>query len=220
MAEQKRPPITYADSRADLPKSAFAERLAELRIARTFAKRSAAQEQDNTRLTPVNPHQDQDRSMVAKDRPHPAPRPSLPFADDVDAASFDARWEAERRRANQPNPNQTQGDRSMSDQFHDEAESTPRRPTETLREGPLKAAIWRNETEHGPYHSVTLARTYKDREGNLQDTSSFRAKDMLGLSELARRAHHEAHEQDRAAFKEHRLAQSEQAQTQSKGHTH
>ena len=90
-------------------------------------------------------------------------------------------------------------------------------PAETLREGPLKAAIWRNESETGPYHSVTLARTYKDQEGNLQDTSSFRAKDMLGLSELARRAHHEVHERDRAAFKEHRLAQSEQ--TQSKGHT-
>jgi hypothetical protein len=28
--------------------------------------------------------------------------------------------------------------------------------------------------------------------------------DMLGLSELARRAHHEVHELDRAAFKEQR----------------
>ena len=83
----------------------------------------------------------------------------------------------------------------------------------------LKAAIWQNKSENGPYHSVTVARTYKDQDGNLQDTQSFRAKDMLGLSELARRAHHHASDLDRAAFKEHRLAQQEQAPVQSKDHT-
>lgn len=87
----------------------------------------------------------------------------------------------------------------------------------TLREGPLKAAIWRNEGENGAYHSVTLARTYKDREGNLQDTQSFRPKDMLGLSELTRRAHHNAHELDRASFKEMRQSQQQQGQTKAKG---
>ena len=95
----------------------------------------------------------------------------------------------------------------------DETE-TPRRPEETLREGSLKAAIWRNEGEHGAYHSVTVARTYKDRDGNLQDTQSFRPKDMLGLSELARRAHHDANDLDRAAFKAQR--QSQAAPQQSK----
>ncbi|MEM9698869.1 MAG: hypothetical protein AAF943_08785 [Pseudomonadota bacterium] len=93
------------------------------------------------------------------------------------------------------------------------------RPEETLREGPLKAAIWRNEDEHGAYHSVTVARTYKDRDGNLQDTQSFRPKDMLGLSELARQAHHSAHDLDRAAFKERRETQQAQAQTRDKGHS-
>lgn len=106
----------------------------------------------------------------------------------------------------------------MSDQFHDQtqgqSQGQPRRPEETVREGPLKAAIWRNDNENGAYHSVTVARTYKDRDGNLQDTQSFRAKDMLGLSELARRAHHHAHELDRAAFKEQRQAQAQdQSQT-------
>ena len=217
MAEQKRPPITYADSRADLPKSAFAERLAELRIARTFAERSAAQEQDNTRLRALDPHQNRDRSMVAKDRPHPAPRPSLPFATDVDAASFDRRWEAERRRASQPQPNPTQGDRPMSDKFQDESQANSRRPEETLREGSLKAAIWRNEGERGAYHQVTLARTYKDKDGNLRDTGSFRSQDMLGLAELARRTHHEVQELDRAAFKEQRRSEPQPDRDQSRG---
>ena len=82
--------------------------------------------------------------------------------------------------------------------------SEKNRPAETLREGPLKAAIWRNEGENGAYHSVTLARTYKDQNGDLRDTNSFRSKDMLSLSELTRRAHHYAHDLDREAFKEQR----------------
>ncbi|MEM6914203.1 MAG: hypothetical protein AAF511_09520 [Pseudomonadota bacterium] len=206
MANPNRPPITYADSRDDLPKSDFAARLAELRIARTFAEQSAAKEQDNAPNRDPDPHRDSDRSMVGQDRPFPAPRPSLPFAADVDAASFDARWEAERRRASQTQP--TKGNKAMSDQFQTEAQSQPRRPEETLREGSLKAAIWRNEGKKGAYHQVTLARTYKDRDGQFQDTSSFRSQDMLGLAELARRTHHEVQELDRAAFKEQRRSQA------------
>ncbi len=98
-------------------------------------------------------------------------------------------------------------------------DDTKNRPAETLREGSLKAAIWRNESERGAYHSVTLARTYKDHDGNLHDTSSFRASDMLGLSELARRAHHETHDLDRAAFKEQRQGQDQQQPTQTHGHS-
>lgn len=98
-------------------------------------------------------------------------------------------------------------------------DQTPRRPVETLREGQLKAAIWQNESNNGKYHSVTVARTYKDQDGNLQDTSSFRAKDMLGLSELARRAHHHAHDLDREAFKEQRRDQQEQGQERSQSHS-
>lgn len=104
----------------------------------------------------------------------------------------------------------------MTEEFQNNTQ--PRRPEETVREGPLKAAIWRNEGERGAYHSVTVARTYKDRDGKLQDTQSFRSQDMLGLAELARRAHHHAHDLDKATFKEQRQQQAqEQSQTQGKG---
>lgn len=93
----------------------------------------------------------------------------------------------------------------------------PRRPEETLREGSLKAAIWRNEGEKGAYHSVTVARTYKDRDGQLQDTQSFRAKDMLGLSELARQTHHNVQDRDRELFKERRQSEQARAQTRERG---
>ncbi|MEL6201924.1 MAG: hypothetical protein AAFR39_06145 [Pseudomonadota bacterium] len=190
MAERE--PITYADSRSDLPDNSFARKLADLRIARLFTERSKATEQDNTpeqsrhasallRETAPHPHHQDDPSMVAQEHPHPVLKPSPSLAADVDAAVFNARWEAEQRRSIPSQPSQpTEGDKPMSNDTNQ-----PRRPEETVREGPLKAAIWRNESDNGAYHSVTVARTYKDRDGNLQDTQSFRAKDMLGLSELA-----------------------------------
>ncbi|MGH1414826.1 MAG: hypothetical protein ACRBB0_15165, partial [Pelagimonas sp.] len=49
----------------------------------------------------------------------------------------------------------------------------------------------------------------KDKDGNLQDTSSLRGKDMLSLAELARRTHHDVRDLDREAFKEQRRAQAE-----------
>ena len=208
----KRQPITYADTVSNLPSSDFAARLKDVRIARTFAERSAANENapDHAQFWGVS--HTPEKSMVEKDHPHPVPRPSPDFAADVDATDFDARWEAERQRKQSHSPQPQQGETSMSDDTNE-----PRRPEETVREGPLKAAIWRNDGENGAYHSVTVARTYKDRDGNLQDTQSFRPKDMLGLSELARQAHHTAHGLDRVVFKERRQGQQEQGQTRSKG---
>jgi len=146
----KRPAITYADSRHDLPVSDFAQRLAELRIARTFAEQSAANDNPKHAAEHRADHID-DRSMVEKDRPHPAPRPSPDWAADADAAGFDARWQTEHRRRTQlHSPHPQKGDQTMSD------DQKPRGPEETLREGPLKAAIWRNEGENGAYHSVTV----------------------------------------------------------------
>lgn len=81
--------------------------------------------------------------------------------------------------------------RPMSDQ-------TPNnKPEETLRDQALKASIWRNESEKGPFFTTTLARTYKDAEGNLKDTSSFRSQDLLRIAELAWQAHHVVGEMNR-----------------------
>nr|MBC6965316.1 hypothetical protein [Roseobacter litoralis] len=118
-------------------------------------------------------------------------------------ASLELSWE---------NGQPHKGDHSMSDDT-----KATHRPEETLREGTLKAAIWRNEGEKGAYHSVTVARTYKDGDGNLQDTQNFRPKDMLGLSELARQAHHTVHERDREMFKEQRREGQGKAQSRNRG---
>jgi hypothetical protein len=62
-------------------------------------------------------------------------------------------------------------------------------PRDVLRDGNLKASIWRNEAERGPFYSATLSRTYRDQEGELRDTHSFAGTELLRVSELARKAY-------------------------------
>lgn len=117
---------------------------------------------------------------------------------------------------------------------------TRNQPVDTIRYDNLKASIWRNEGEFGPYYPTSFARTYKDSEGNYRDAHSFAGSDLLKIAELARAAHMRAHnmllderkdtgergydaltpdsEARRAAFKEKRSAQAspEQAKHQDK----
>jgi hypothetical protein len=63
-------------------------------------------------------------------------------------------------------------------------------PRDTLRDGNLKASIWRNESsEKGSFYSASLSRTYKDQNGELRDTHSFAGNELLRVSELARKAY-------------------------------
>lgn len=80
-------------------------------------------------------------------------------------------------------------------------------PADTLRDGHLKASIWRNEGEKGHFFSTTLARTYEDREGNLKDSQSFASNDLLRVSELARSAYTRSRELDREQAQEHEMQQ-------------
>lgn len=63
------------------------------------------------------------------------------------------------------------------------------KPIETLRDGRIKATIWENQSDRGAYHTVALAKVYEDRDGKLQETSSFSAGELLRVAELAREAH-------------------------------
>lgn len=62
------------------------------------------------------------------------------------------------------------------------------KPVEVIRDGNLKASIFRNEGEKGPFFSTTLARTYTDDRG-MHDTNVFSGTDLLRVSELARKAY-------------------------------
>ena len=83
-----------------------------------------------------------------------------------------------------------------------------KRPEATLRDGSVKASIWRNDADDGAFRSTTFARTYEDKEGTLRDTHSFSGTDLLKVSELSRQAYNKSRALDReerkASFKEKR----------------
>lgn len=67
--------------------------------------------------------------------------------------------------------------------------SEKNKPDLVLRDGSLKATVWNNRSENGSFHTVTLAKTYEDQDGKLQDTSSFYHSDLLRIAELGRDAY-------------------------------
>jgi hypothetical protein len=79
------------------------------------------------------------------------------------------------------------------------SKQTKPRPVETLRDGAIKAAIWRNESENGAFHGVTFSRTYKNGSGDLQDTNSFSGTQLLRLARLAEKAYDRAAKLTKAA---------------------
>lgn len=101
----------------------------------------------------------------------------------------------------------------MTDQ--DRQSSEQKRPAETLRDGKLKATLWRQEGDRSDYHTARFAKLYEDRDGNLQETQSFTRSDLLGLAELARKSRDWIMERDREQFKEQR----QQSEDRNRGRT-
>jgi len=110
----------------------------------------------------------------------------------------------------QPQSNADQGQTQTQDQAQTQ-QAEPQRPVETLRDGAIKASVWRNEGENGPYYATSISRTYTDQEGNTRDTNSFIGTDLLKVGEIARSAYERTREMRREAFVAQR---QDQAQTQ------
>lgn len=53
------------------------------------------------------------------------------------------------------------------------------KPTDTIRDGSMKAVIWGNPTKNGTRYSVELVRSYKDEAGKWHDTSYLSNGEML-----------------------------------------
>ncbi|GEM_PF-778973 len=62
-------------------------------------------------------------------------------------------------------------------------------PADTIRDGNVKATIWKRESEDGAFFSTSFARTYRDEKGDYRDSNSFSGPDLLKVSELARTAY-------------------------------
>ena len=48
-----------------------------------------------------------------------------------------------------------------------------KKPTHTLRCGNIKAAIWQNDSEKGPFFATTFSRPFKDQSGAWRNGTSF-----------------------------------------------
>ena len=66
---------------------------------------------------------------------------------------------------------------------------TNNKPTATLRDGPLKATIWKQNSEKGTFYRVNFTRGYRDKDGNWQDSDSFSGAELLQIAHLATKAY-------------------------------
>ena len=62
------------------------------------------------------------------------------------------------------------------------------KPEFSIKAGAIQLSIWQNEVEKGMIRSITINRTYKDKGGEFQTTTSFRANDLPLIETLIRKA--------------------------------
>ena len=58
----------------------------------------------------------------------------------------------------------------------------------TLRCGSIKATIWQNVSEKGPFFSMTFSRPFRDQSGAWSNGTSFGLNDLEALVTVAREA--------------------------------
>ena len=65
------------------------------------------------------------------------------------------------------------------------ANNSSKRPATTLRCGNIKATIWQNVSENGPFFATTLSRPFKDQFGQWCNGTSFWLNDLQALMNVA-----------------------------------
>ncbi|MDR4468312.1 MAG: hypothetical protein MRJ68_08435 [Nitrospira sp.] len=60
-----------------------------------------------------------------------------------------------------------------------------KRPATTLRCGNIKASIWQNVSENGPFFTTTFSRPFKDQSGAWRNGTSFGLNDLNALMNFA-----------------------------------
>ena len=67
-------------------------------------------------------------------------------------------------------------------------------PVDTLRNGALKAAIWKNTGSNGDFYNVRITRTYRKQSGEYGESSSFSRNELLQVALIATEANKRIHE--------------------------
>jgi len=63
--------------------------------------------------------------------------------------------------------------------------ATNNKPVNTLRYGNIKATIWENTSEKGPFFATTFSRPFKDQSGAWRNGTSFGLNDLEALMNVA-----------------------------------
>ena len=63
--------------------------------------------------------------------------------------------------------------------------ATNNKPANTLRCGNIKATIWKNTSEKGPFFATTFSRPFKDQSGTWRNGTSFGLNDLEALITVA-----------------------------------
>ena len=63
--------------------------------------------------------------------------------------------------------------------------ATNNKPANQLRCGNIKATIWENTSEKGPFSSTTFFRPFKDQSGTWRNASSFGLHGLEALMNVA-----------------------------------
>lgn len=66
--------------------------------------------------------------------------------------------------------------------------ATNNKSANQLRCGNIKATIWQNVSEKGPFFSATFSRPFKDQSGVWRNGNSFGLNDLEALVTVARQA--------------------------------
>jgi hypothetical protein len=66
--------------------------------------------------------------------------------------------------------------------------ATNNKPTHTVRRGNIKATIWQNVSEKGPFSATTFSRPFKDQSGAWRNGTSFGLNDLEALMTVAHEA--------------------------------
>jgi hypothetical protein len=66
--------------------------------------------------------------------------------------------------------------------------ATNNKPANTLRCGSIKATIWQNVSEKGPFFATTFSRPFKDQTGAWRNGTSFGLNELEALVSVAREA--------------------------------
>ena len=86
--------------------------------------------------------------------------------------------------------------------------SDEKNPVDTLRDGSLKVAIFRNRAENGDYFSLSPGRIYTDENGEVRETKTLSGAEPLRMARLLNRGYARVAE-FRAQMKEERTSRSQ-----------